>query len=220
MRTAYQGAVDNPRPPHHVSRSGESRRELRRDAGSCKLGDVTPPVDATPDDPEGLDDEAESGDRPTLVPAFDVEAFARESEMRQRAAARAAEEPTVDVARRLLDEGNPEQAMFLLARLLEQVPLHQEARDLSKECSVALEHDCLAALGSSASILVVAVPPDELRTLGLDHVSGFLLSLMDGVSEVETLLDLSGLPRLLALRHLRDLLARSVVRVKRRGAST
>jgi hypothetical protein len=168
------------------------------------------PADGLEDDPDDPD-----VDRPTLVPPFDVEAFARRSEMKQHAVS-TAEEPTVDVARRLFKQGNPEQALFLLARLLEQVPLHSEARELSKVCSVALEKECLAAIGSHSAVLVVTVGPDELKTLGLDHVSGFLLSLMDGVSDVDTLLDLCGLPRLLALRHLRDLVTRKVVSGKHR----
>jgi hypothetical protein len=53
--------------------------------------------------------------------------------------------------------------------------------------------------------------PVELKGRGLDSVSGFLLSLMDGATDVETLLDLCGLRRLLALRHVRGLLAYEIV---------
>ncbi len=65
-----------------------------------------------------------------------------------------------------------------------------------------------------SGVPVVVVSPDELKGFGLDHVSGFLLSLMDGHTNVETLLDLCGLPRLQALRHLSDLMVRGVVRVE------
>jgi hypothetical protein len=60
-------------------------------------------------------------------------------------------------------------------------------------------------------VLVVAVSPNELLGYGLDHLSGFLLSLIDGATDVETVLDLCGRPRLLALSHLRDLVARGIV---------
>ena len=54
----------------------------------------------------------------------------------------------------------------------------------------------------------------------LDHVSGFLLSLMDGTLTVEAILDVAGLPRLLALRHLRNLLERASWALRRAtGAS-
>jgi len=82
-------------------------------------------------------------------------------------------------------------------------------RDFDPEA--ALEREYLSSVGSASAILVVAVSPEELKTLALDNVSGFLLSLMDGATDVETILDISGLPRLLALRHLRSLLERGVV---------
>ena len=159
-------------------------------------------------------------DRPTVVPEFDPEAFARDSEVRQRASIPASGEPTIVEARRFLQEGNPEQALFLLARLLEVSPFHAEASALSNECRVALERECLAALGSPRAILIVAVSSDELKGFALDHVSGFLLSLMDGNTDVETLLDIGGLPRLLALRHLRGLVARGIVEIARTTMSS
>ena len=155
--------------------------------------------------------------RPTLVPAFDPEAFARDSELKQRAARPASGEPTIDEARRLLAEGEAEEALFLLARLLEVVPLHAEASALSNECRAALERDCLSAVGTLSSVLVIAVPADELKGFGLDNMSGFLLSLIDGATDVETVLDLCGRPRLLALRHLRGLVDRGVLRPVKKG---
>jgi len=155
--------------------------------------------------------EPETG-RATVLPSFDPETFARDSELRLRAKLPAGD-PTIEEARRLLEEADPEQALFLLARLLKQMPLHSEANALSNECRAALERDCLSAIGSLAAIPVVAVSPIELKGFGLDHVSGFLLSLMDGVTDVEMLLDICGLPRLLALRHLSGLVARGIVDV-------
>ena len=151
------------------------------------------------------------------MPEFDPEEFARDSELRLRTAQPAKGETTTEEARRLLEDGQPEQALFLLARLLDLAPLHAEARALSKACSAALERDCLSIIGSTSAILEVAVTPDELKGFGLDHVSGFLLSLMDGSTSVDTLLDLCGLSRLLALRHLRDLVVRGIAQVRRRG---
>jgi hypothetical protein len=163
-----------------------------------------------------VDDGSETG-RATIVPPFDVEAFARDSEMRQRAVLPPRQEDlTMDQARKLFESGDAEKALFLLSRLLEEVPLHSDARELSRACSDALEQACLAEIGSRAAVLVVAVSPDSLKAFGLDHVSGFLLSLMDGVSDVDTLLDLCALPRLLALRHLRNLVTRGIVAKKTR----
>jgi hypothetical protein len=52
-----------------------------------------------------------------------------------------------------------------------------------------------------------------LKRFALDNVSGFLVSLMDGATNVGTVLDISSLPRLLALRHIRSLLERGIIAV-------
>jgi hypothetical protein len=74
-----------------------------------------------------------------------------------------------------------------------------------------LERECLSAVGSESAVLVVAVSLEELKRFALDHVSGFLLSLMDGATNVEAILAISSMPRLLALRHLRGLFERGVI---------
>lgn len=159
------------------------------------------------------DEDVDSG-RPTVVPPFNVAAFARQSET-MRAVVPLAEETALEAAHRLAKEGEPEQALFHLARLLEEFPLHVDALVLSAQCSTAVERDCLATIGPGSSLLVVAASPEALKSSALDSVSGFLLSLMDGKSDVDTILDLSGLPRLLALRHLRGLVDRKLVVSKR-----
>jgi hypothetical protein len=65
---------------------------------------------------------------------------------------------------------------------------------------LALERDCLSAIGSGSAVLVVAISAEELTRITLDNVSGFLLSVMDGATDVEMILDISCLPRLVALR--------------------
>jgi hypothetical protein len=152
-------------------------------------------------------------ERPTLVPEFDLEAFARDSEIQQRSALPVDGEASIDQARRCHGEGDHEQALFLLARVTELAPLHPEATSLARDCRAALERECLSAVGSESTVLTVAMTADALMGLALDHVSGFLLSLMDGTLTVEAILDVSGLPRLLALRHLRNLLERGIVSV-------
>jgi hypothetical protein len=153
--------------------------------------------------------------RPTLVPEFDPAAFARDSELRQRAAAPVAPsgESTIDEARRLHDRGEHERALLLLEQLLELAPLHPEATRLAAGCRTALERECLSALGSERSILIAGVTPDELKSFGLDNVSAFLMSLVDGATDVESILDLASVPRLVALRHLRSLLERGIIGV-------
>jgi hypothetical protein len=152
-------------------------------------------------------------DRPTVVPEFDPAAFARDSELKMRSAPPSGGQSTLGDAQRLFEAGDAEQALFLLARLLQHSPFHTEASALSQECRQVLERECLSAIGSPSAVLIIAVRPHELTQFALDAASGFLLSLMDGATNVETVLDLCGLPRLLALRHLRGLVSRGIVRI-------
>jgi hypothetical protein len=56
-------------------------------------------------------------------------------------------------------------------------------------------------------------PWDRLRlpTLAIDSRTGFLLSLIDGASTFEAILDVCGMPRLDALRILDDLVQRGAI---------
>jgi hypothetical protein len=45
-----------------------------------------------------------------------------------------------------------------------------------------------------ASVPALAVSIDALRCAQLDHREGFLVSLLDGATNLETLLDLCGMP--------------------------
>ena len=58
---------------------------------------------------------------------------------------------------------------------------------------------------------VVALSADGLRRLPLDHRAGYLLSLMDGTMDLETVLDVSAMPRAEALSAVRDLFEAGVV---------
>ena len=160
--------------------------------------------------------EPESSERSTVVPAFDPQAFARDSEINQCGAPGLQDEPALDRARQLHVDGEYEEALRLLARLLDLAPLHGEATKLSSECREAFERECLSSVGSSSAILVLAVSHEELKALALDNVSGFLLSLMDGSTDVGTILDICGLPPLSALRRLRDLTERGIVAIASR----
>jgi hypothetical protein len=68
-----------------------------------------------------------------------------------------------------------------------------------------------ARLAPLERTVTVAVSPEQIRWLSLDHKSGFLLSLVDGNSSIEELLDISGMPRLDALRILSTLAQQKVI---------
>lgn len=88
---------------------------------------ATPPSRSSPRGRPGASEE-HLGDRPTPVPDFDPEAFARDSEIKLRTSLAVEGEPTIDQARRLHLDGDQEHALFLLTRLLERAPLNPEGR--------------------------------------------------------------------------------------------
>jgi hypothetical protein len=137
------------------------------------------------------------------VPPFSPETFARQAELELGNAPPAGGEPQPIRQR----EAKPI-----------QVPLVRVLRKASPEANgadAALEAECLSAIGSGAAVLVVSLSHAELTGLVLDPTSGFLLSLMDGSTNVDTLLDLCGLPRLVALRSLRRLVVRGVAKARK-----
>ncbi len=70
--------------------------------------------------------------------------------------------------------------------------------------------------GSMIGMPVLAVPPAELRLLPLDPRAAFLLSQMDGRTDLDTVLELSAMSRAKALRLVRQLYVSGVVDFKYR----
>ena len=121
-------------------------------------------------------------DRPTVPPGFDPEVFARESDSRVRAA----KPVEVDLGE-LLDPSSE-------VRLAARPPIGD---------FLSLE----AWASQVSGVLVVTASTDVLVTLPLDHRAGFLLSLMDEALNLDTLIEVSGMPRdevLAIVRELQD----------------
>lgn len=95
-------------------------------------------------------------------------------------------------------------------------PGHELARRYVESCTETLEQLYSARIGDLGSVPCVTVPSVELRWLGLDHRAGFLLSLIDGQTSFEEILDLSGMTRLEATRILAGLVEAGVVRMAER----
>ena len=90
--------------------------------------------------------------------------------------------------------------------LLGQQPDDVEAAQVAKTSRDRLVHFHLARLGGLAAVLDLKVAGAEVRWLGLDHRAGFLLSLVDGTTTVEEIVDMSGMAKHEALRLLAELL--------------
>jgi hypothetical protein len=86
-----------------------------------------------------------------------------------------------------------------------------DAQRYAQSCRDVLTQMYSARLGSLTQRVRVAVPGDQIRWLSLDHRAGFVLSLIDGSSTVEELLDISGMNRLDALRILYTLFDQRVI---------
>lgn len=97
--------------------------------------------------------------------------------------------------------------------LLGKEPDHREAQEVATKSVAKLELLYTSRLGAMSDVPRVAVPEGEVRWLGLDHRAAFLLSRIDGAHSIEEIIDVSGMPRLEALKtlvELRDLGALAV----------
>ncbi|HKP63716.1 MAG TPA: hypothetical protein VJV78_43580 [Polyangiales bacterium] len=101
------------------------------------------------------------------------------------------------------------QAEFILGRF----PDNEQALRCAANCRARLVQLYASKLGPMDRVITVTLETSQLRWLGLDHRSGFLLSRVDGVSTVEEVLDICGMPRLEALKTLADLLERGAIRL-------
>ena len=102
-------------------------------------------------------------------------------------------------------------ALATAESILEVEPAQPDAVRYANRCRQVLTDMYAARIGSLSQSATVAVPADQIRWLSLDHRAGFLLSLIDGHSTLDEVLDISGMPRLDALRILLSLIEERVV---------
>lgn len=102
-------------------------------------------------------------------------------------------------------------ALIVAESLLETQPEDEQALRYASSCREVLTQMYAARLGPLTQLVTVGVAPDQIRWLSLDHRAGFLLSMVDGTSTIEEILDISGMPRLDALRILFTLLEQQVI---------
>lgn len=103
-------------------------------------------------------------------------------------------------------------ALVLAEGLLEENANDQMARQYADSCTEMLRQMYQARLGDGSCVLRLAISPDQLRSLNLDHRAGFLLSCLDGFSSIDEILDVSGMQTLEALRMLYELVQEGIIR--------
>jgi hypothetical protein len=102
-------------------------------------------------------------------------------------------------------------ALVMAESLLDENPTHVEAREYAESCRSVLQQMYTAKIGPLDRVPVVEVAREQLRWLSIDHRAGFVLSLVDGVSSLEMILDVSGMPPLDALRILFELFQQHII---------
>jgi hypothetical protein len=102
-------------------------------------------------------------------------------------------------------------ALEMSELILAEEPGNLEAAECGENCRTVLEGMFAAKLGALTRIPMVVVPRTQMRWLSIDHRAGFVLSLVDGSSSVEMILDVCGMPKLDALRILHELVQRKIV---------
>jgi hypothetical protein len=105
-------------------------------------------------------------------------------------------------------------ALVMAESLLEENPTHVEAREYAESCRSVLQQMYAAKIGPLDRVPVVDVAREQLRWLSIDHRAGFVLSLVDGVSSIEMILDVSGMPSLDALRILYELVQQRIISLR------
>jgi hypothetical protein len=105
-------------------------------------------------------------------------------------------------------------ALVIAESVLEVEQSDAEALRYAESCRKVLTQMYAARLGALDRVVTVAVPADQIRWLSLDHRAGFLLSLVDGISTLEEILDISGMSRLEALRIMYALLEQRVISIE------
>jgi len=125
------------------------------------------------------------------------------------------ERPVVDLrkVRDRFDAGDFSGALVVAEGILAEDPDNSDALAYAEHCRDVLKQMYLSRLGGLRRVPVIGIGPEQLRWLSLDHRAGFLLSLVDGRSSIEELLDLSGMSDLESLRLLVQLLQQNVIRL-------
>jgi len=102
-------------------------------------------------------------------------------------------------------------SLEMIEKILKVDALHGEARDYLRQNEATLVAMYESKLGPLGRVPRLAIKPEEVMWLNLDHRAGFLLSQVDGAVDYESLFALSGLPRLDTARILATLIADGVI---------
>lgn len=119
--------------------------------------------------------------------------------------------------RQLEETGDLESALAIAEALNEALGAGSRDPEIDAavgRCRTALQAKYAARLGPLSGVPVLRVPSDRWLELDLDARTCFVLAHLDSISNVETIVDVSGLPAHEALRILCVLLERGVIAIR------
>jgi tetratricopeptide (TPR) repeat protein len=213
----------------YVERMGDASRAV---AGSRRASEARP-APATPAPPGPVSEDAEYAPSPwddgpaaaapiELDPSggLDLGAVAEKSDLRPLVpegngapvAPRTDVQVWLSAAKELFELGDFSGSLELIEKILQVDPEHGEARDYLRQNEATLISMYESKLGPLSAVPQLAVKPEEILWLNLDHRAGFLLAQIDGSVDYDSLFALSGLPRLDTARILANLIADGVIR--------
>jgi hypothetical protein len=117
-------------------------------------------------------------------------------------------------ARELFALGDFSGSLEMIEKILKVDSSHAEAREYLRQNEATLIAMYESKLGPSTAVPRLAIKPEEVMWLNLDHRAGFLLAQIDGVVSYDDLFALSGVPRLDTARILASLLQEGVITSK------
>jgi tetratricopeptide (TPR) repeat protein len=118
----------------------------------------------------------------------------------------------MQAARELHALGDFSGSLELIEKILQVDADHAEAREYLRQNESTLVAMYESKLGGLSRVPRLAIKPEEIMWLNLDHRAGFLLAQIDGAVDFESIFALSGLPRLDTARILATLVQEGVIR--------
>jgi hypothetical protein len=120
-------------------------------------------------------------------------------------------EPTVQDMHARYAVGDFTGALEIAEAILQKRPDDAATRRYAQNCRDVLTQMFAAKIGPLDQVMQVVISAQEVQWLSLDHRAGFLLSLVDGQSTVDEILDISGMSRLDALKIIHQLVEQHIV---------
>jgi hypothetical protein len=105
-------------------------------------------------------------------------------------------------------------ALEIAEQIVADDPGNAVAQACADNCRAVLRQMYATRIGPLDRVPLVMVPRDQLRWLSIDHKAGFVLSLVDGVSNLEMIIDVSGMPELDTLRILSELAQQRIISLR------